>query len=360
MKIKINICLIIAAVFCINLYAQNPIKQVFFKTTTSKVFAVPDSTDMKAITNFDLAKMQSHSVVTNTDLIIDQNHDLTITNINEQKPRYENDYEFEVGKVISNKFGTVLYGHDGNKLYNNQYPEVNKEFEIQNDAIESYGLFPAITIDNNLIDLYSSIGFTTSISADGAFSAINDSIEFYLDTKKMIVETRIFKGNELQISDWKQYQYVDNYLIPKVFVMTTYDKLSTGIRLQINEIVNYNSYTIINENNEAVVSYIEKVSSFMNNEGIAVNKFKELEKKNPNIVVFPNPSTDNISVEIPLFATDYVNVDITNTLGTVVMTLNDVKNDSKVNIDISTLRSGVYILRCGNGNQMKTARFVKQ
>lgn len=359
MIIKTKICLIIASAFCINMYAQTPIKQVFFKTTTTKIFAVPVSTNMDSITNFDFAKIHSNHTVTNTDMVIDENRDLTITNINEQKPRYENDYEFEIGKVVTNKFGTILYDHRGGLLDNNQYNEVDKNFTITEDAIENYGIMPDINIDENLIQIYTSQGFTVSVNEEGAFSAINDSIEIYLDPIKLIMEMRIFYNNQLQISDWKQYQKIDEKIIPKVFVMTTYDLLSSGIRLQISEVTNYNSYTILNNIGETVISYEEKSSTIMNQDGMVINQFKEMEKKELNIVISPNPTTSNINVEIPLFGKEYVNVEIINSFGSNVLKLNDVKNDNTINIDVSPLTNGVYTLRCTSGKQFKSARFVK-
>jgi hypothetical protein len=359
MKTKTKICLIISLIFCINMYAQNPIKQVFYKTTTTKIFAVPDSTDMKAITNFDFAKIHSTNTVTNTDMVIDENRDLTITNINEQEPRYENDYEFEIGKVVTNKFGTILYDHKGGMLNNDQFIEVDKNFTLDENSIESYGIMPEIQIDDKLFQMYTSQGFTVSVTDDGAFSAINDSVEIYIDPVKLIMEMRLFKENQLQISDWKQYQKVDDKIIPKVFVMTTYDLLSAGIRLQISEVTNYNSYTILNNSGETVVSFAEKSSTMMNQEGIVINQFKEMAKKGLNIVISPNPTTSNINVEIPLFGKENVNVEIINSFGSTVLKLNDVKNDNTINIDVSSLTNGVYTLRCTSGKQFKSARFVK-
>lgn len=51
MKQKLNLCTICLLLICFNVYSQNPLKQVHFKTTQTKVYAVPKDADIKSLTS---------------------------------------------------------------------------------------------------------------------------------------------------------------------------------------------------------------------------------------------------------------------------------------------------------------------
>lgn len=360
MKQKLNLCTICLLLICFNVYSQNPLKQVHFKTTQTKVYAVPKDADIKSLTSYDLTNIRTETNTSETEMIIDRNRDLTITILNFEMPRFENDYEYEIGKVVTNKNETNLFNHKGDLLHNNKNSDEDEEFIIHEDAIEEYGLMPEFKINDDMTQLYIAMGFTVSTNDQGVFTAINDSIELYYDTKKLIMEMRIFKEKQLQISDWKQYQKIENNIIPKVFVMTTYDTFSNGIRLQISEITNYNSYSVINSAGETIVYFEDKENGMMSHKGAVINQYTETPKKESNIKIFPNPASNNINLEIPLFGTERVKVEIINSLGLTVLTLNDIENDNTINIDVSNLKEGVYIIKCSSGKQFKTGRFIKQ
>lgn len=360
MRYKPNICIITLLLICLNVYSQGPLRQLYYETTLTKMYAVPKDTDINSLSSYDLTNIRSVTNTSNTDMMIDGNRDLTVILFNHQMPRFENDYEFEIGKVVTTKHEINMYNHQGDLLLNNTFSEVDEDFTIHEDAIDSYGLMPEISISDDLIQTFISMGFTVSTNEDGVLSAINDSIELYYDTQKLIMEMRIFEKNQLQISDWKQYQKIENSIIPKVFVMTTYDTFTNGIRLQISEITNYNNYTIINSKGETIVSFEEKATSTMSHKGAVINQYTETPKKESNIKIFPNPASNNINLEIPLFGSERVKVEIINSLGLTVLALNDVENDNTINIDVSNLKEGVYMIKCSSGKQFKTGRFIKQ
>ncbi len=64
-----------------------------------------------------------------------------------------------------------------------------------------------------------------------------------------------------------------------------------------------------------------------------------------NVICYPNPATNNINVQIDAIANSNINIVITNNLGQVVKTVNNVNvaaGTSTQNLDITTLNSGLY------------------
>lgn len=71
--------------------------------------------------------------------------------------------------------------------------------------------------------------------------------------------------------------------------------------------------------------------------------------------VYPNPSNDFISLNFDNDLQDNLSVSLINTIGQVVLT-----TDKTENIDISSLKAGVYIMQLKTTNKVGTARIVKK
>jgi hypothetical protein len=76
------------------------------------------------------------------------------------------------------------------------------------------------------------------------------------------------------------------------------------------------------------------------------------------ILVYPNPATDNIFINIPenIETTNNDKAELIDILGAVKATWY-IKNGEN-NMDISNLPSGVYFLKINNKNEMKTFRIL--
>ncbi len=78
---------------------------------------------------------------------------------------------------------------------------------------------------------------------------------------------------------------------------------------------------------------------------------------NEEISIYPNPSTDNIKVNLPK-SMEYASVVVFNVLGKKVIT-QEVNATDNI-IIVSHLNSGVYLLKFTNGNVSKTLKLVKE
>lgn len=348
--------------FIENIYAQMPLRQVIMNNTVTKMYAVPTGTNIDLLSSFDLARIQPYEKSEKTELIIDDNNDLTITNYYFQQPRYELDYENGIGKSVTNKYGTYLYNHNGKEINNIENPTVDLDFNINNDALSSFGLFNFFEQDlSQLQNNYNSLGYNTLIDPDGVLHIISDSIEITIDPFKYIYEVRIFDPilNILITSDWKQYQKVNDMFIPKVFVNTNYEEMSNAIRLQVSEIIWYDSYSIIDNDGKIIVDFNRDVKKGATFSGKSISQYSETTKKSINVEVFPNPATEKITIRTPDFISDVLNIEIIDSKGNIVIKHQQIKGGIKLDIDITTLKSGNFIVKCGNGTIWKSTKFVK-
>ncbi|MEI6050740.1 MAG: T9SS type A sorting domain-containing protein, partial [Bacteroidota bacterium] len=85
---------------------------------------------------------------------------------------------------------------------------------------------------------------------------------------------------------------------------------------------------------------------------VGINKAKE-----SNLSVYPNPANDNITIEIPEGQTP-CQLSMMNLDGEVVLMYSLIR--SKTQIDISTLRGGVYFMRLTTKFKVCIEKFVKQ
>lgn len=359
---KVFLLLLLALIATLS-HGQIPLRQINSTTTISKLFAVPATTNIEEdVTTYDLARMIWEDKIQMTRMVIDQNHKLTITTLFPQTPRYEGDYEYNTGMSVTNENGTTLYGHDGAFLDSVMHQTPNPDFSFHPDSVAMFGM-------NNLFDqnlaaieeVYKSAGFTVAITGeDRVLSAINDSIEIYINPSKLIFETRFFQDDLLVYSDWKKFQRIKDFTIPMVIVFTQFESLINGTRFQASEITRYTSYTIIGVAGDTVVSFYSEPHVFQRKEEVKIARFNEMSKQIAEIRVYPNPASGQLTVEVPLFVANHVDVNIINAQGVLVYQNHGVETGSVISIDISSLAPGIYLIRCGKGEKWQATRFVKQ
>ncbi|RPI68806.1 MAG: T9SS C-terminal target domain-containing protein, partial [Ignavibacteriae bacterium] len=78
--------------------------------------------------------------------------------------------------------------------------------------------------------------------------------------------------------------------------------------------------------------------------------------------VFPNPTTGQFTIETAMAEAGNVKIELVNTVGENVMTLNEISNGGSfsMNVDMGTLASGVYNVVVTTANERWTVRLVRQ
>lgn len=75
------------------------------------------------------------------------------------------------------------------------------------------------------------------------------------------------------------------------------------------------------------------------------------------LAIYPNPATDNLTIEFPVFGIDDKTIEILDLSGKIVATTQF--SSFKVNMDISGLSNGVYFLRLSCEEGLITKKFIK-
>jgi hypothetical protein len=80
------------------------------------------------------------------------------------------------------------------------------------------------------------------------------------------------------------------------------------------------------------------------------------------ISIYPNPATDQISVEIGKVNTKKVSAEIKNVLGQTIKKIDEdiQEGKSKIEIDINGIPNGIYLIQLQNGDKISCKKFIKQ
>lgn len=99
---------------------------------------------------------------------------------------------------------------------------------------------------------------------------------------------------------------------------------------------------------------ISRVSYFTNNAALATDSFDLTD-----ITLYPNPSKNFFTIDVPLDIARTGKMEIYNTLGQKVVTKN-ITSDADLTVNVSSLTNGVYFLNLNLGDATKTLRFIKE
>lgn len=78
-----------------------------------------------------------------------------------------------------------------------------------------------------------------------------------------------------------------------------------------------------------------------------------------NIILFPNPATDVLHLDLENFSEQTLTVSITNIIGEILMEEKRIGNKINININVKDLSTGVYILRLKMRDKEKYFKFIK-
>lgn len=129
-----------------------------------------------------------------------------------------------------------------------------------------------------------------------------------------------------------------------------------------NEIANIKETTYLVENLEAGKEYCYTVTAMgtsaesdHSEEACATTSGESLAENTSLFNIFPNPATDNLSIEANEEITE---VNIYNIIG--VNVYNEQCTNNNLNVNISDFNSGVYFVKVKTGNGETVKRFIKQ
>lgn len=80
------------------------------------------------------------------------------------------------------------------------------------------------------------------------------------------------------------------------------------------------------------------------------------------IYIYPNPANDNLNIKLETPVNGYIDIEITNQTGQIVLKQKFKKTSNQItkNINISKLQNGLYFISVKNGNIQSTTKFMKK
>jgi len=126
-----------------------------------------------------------------------------------------------------------------------------------------------------------------------------------------------------------------------------------------------NLTSISNNPNTFIAKYILPVSGIIPNEddseGLIENKSFVIEDATNGIKLYPNPASDNLTIEYNNFEnTNPINIKIYDITGKEVSNYSMIKNNAASQINISNFEAGVYIITIQTQDKIIREKFIKQ
>ncbi|MFW6020107.1 MAG: T9SS type A sorting domain-containing protein [Bacteroidales bacterium] len=357
---KINTILLFflsGTIFILN--GQNPVREVDYDTYTYNMYAVPTNTDMESLTDMDLTKLMNEDKRESVNITINSSNEITITRLFNDLPQYKYNYQKMNGKIVSNKDEINIYNREGD-IVKSEESENPEQYLINEDEIANYGTTSIFDVEmSDIQEDFEQSEFEVVIMEEGEISAINDSIEVYIDPNRLLVEYLFFDDDILKRSYSEMHVVVNNYHIPKANVTTTFETLFSGTRCQRSEVVHYESYYVTDEDGETIVEYSSEAPVQSGPGKIKIRQFKDRKKKNLELKIHPNPVDDILEVELPYILSEYINMQIIDATGNVIIEEENLISGSRNSINVSNLEQGIYFIKAGNSSKWKTSKFIK-
>lgn len=339
---------------CASVWGQIPSgglqRSVEYKTSTCKTFKIGCDVVVAELSPLDFIYLEAKPAMIRFSKFVIANDWLTITNCYPQMPRYERDYEFQMGKSVTDKWGTKLYYHDGEEYYNLENETEDEQFLKNGDEIGSYGVFNGLfdvsidtlcgTLDSAGIPHYR-WGQKLLIVLEETDTNFTKRTEIETDFEQLYFETRTFVDNVHQFSNRTEYKKVNGFVIPTKSKRVYYSELPSETRYQITEIESYLSYMVKDGSGDILVEVAED----------ALADF--------SISITPDPAQDEIQIHFDPSIEGSVNVKITNAANITVWEQETFVAGDELIIDISLLESGFYTVQCTYNEQVADANFLK-
>jgi hypothetical protein len=363
--LKVVLCLLfLATIGGKEAYCQIQ-RQVNSSTITKTTCAVPSYIDEDSISALDIIAMEYDDLEKCTEQVINAENELTVIDYYPQQPRWENDYQYMIGKSVTSKDGTVLYDHEGNEYY--RLDSYNPDFILSQYEIEDYGVFNGLFDigKEELIELLQMSGFEVS-EQDGFIIASFENIEIAINLDELIVETRFFgeedneffaeEGNKLEMSDRRNYIKVNNYIVPVKNIRVHYSTLPSGIPYEITEEESYLFYQVINKNNSIVKTGNESI--FNNCVTNSVTGIETIQQQTTELKIYPNPTNGTLHVTSYALHENTV-IELFDIYGKNLLSIPSILYH-ETTIDIIHLAYGMYFMKITTNENTIIKKIVKQ
>ncbi len=184
------------------------------------------------------------------------------------------------------------------------------------------------------------------------YSANNDKLS--IDVRPMVRNEVIRLGFDVDVFDRTFSVRVDDYNIPEGTQLYLHDKFLNVVK-PMSQGMHYD-FTVSSSDVNS-----QGANRFEINVSDVVTGVNEVAAGTVNLVMLPNPATDNVMISFEAQKTGAAEIKISNLMGQQVygQNLGNVKA-AQVNVPLQQLANGIYMVTIKCGNQTITERLVKQ
>jgi hypothetical protein len=183
------------------------------------------------------------------------------------------------------------------------------------------------------------------------------------------IELTRFEGecsNGQVILNWQTASEINNSEFKIERSTNGIDFETIGSVISIGASGRINNYSYIDEDNLDVTCYYRLTQKDFDGK-TSSSKIISVEhacarKLNSEIITYPNPSNDYVVLDIKLYQTSLVSIDIVNEIGRSIKKYDANKYDigmTSINLDISKLNAGIYFLKVLINDQLTNQKLVK-
>ena len=343
-KKKQHVAALMVSMVTLSVSGQAIQREVSYTTSTSKSYTVPCDATMEGLSAYDSTYLKASEPLLRQAKQVVENGWLTIINAYPQHPYYDPCYGFQIGKSVTNKWGTTLYDIH-NEVYSNLENEaVNESFAILAAEIASYGVFNNLftSIDVACAQLeFNAIPYQR-LGQKLLFISDDDDdfrVETEMDFELLYVEKRMFRGEVQEFTERTTFLQQNGWIVPTQSKKVYNDELPCGIPYQITQTETYLSYKVVGVNGNVIVNVENTIPtiSLM----VTLNDTKTLA-----FVHFSAPIDGTVHAKIVNAANEVVLEQELHVVG------------SLLTLDISGLEVGTYTLICTHENAEAQANFM--
>jgi len=183
-----------------------------------------------------------------------------------------------------------------------------------------------------------------------SLSADNQQLAWDARDESTITDGTVIPMNISSVPKTTYTLQVSDYSLPANKTVYLHDKYTNSYVL-LNNGTSY-PFTVNSDLNSQGQNRIELLFNDVNNNtGVASVNTQS------NVRIVPNPATNNINLSYNSSFTGVKQISIINALGQVVKTL--ATGEQNVNVSVSDLPGGIYIVKTTTGNSIFTERFIK-
>jgi hypothetical protein len=363
MRRKIQLIMLLIAL-SLSLNAQNWSKEVKCTSVIQTHFAIPEEVDVESLSSMDIVRMIAKEKQEEVHYGIDRNGLLTTTYTNLLQPEYYGDYDQSIYRMVSTIDGSRFYNHDNREIAYmrpEEDPEFNPDiYRLIPEVVRQFGLYNALferPVDRQ-IARFADAGYHVRMDNRlNQLTAIARDKEIIVNFDNLWIEVHELENGRIVSLHYSQYQQIRDNIIPFAEKTVSYDTLPSGIQFQIIENKTIANYSIV-QDKKTVVEFTNSKEATMPTKGMIVAQYTEQAAQPEEWTVYPNPANDKCTITFLNEAANHITVEIIDMQGKIVYSQKNASGFT-IDLDISSLVNGSYLIRAGKDNVWNTTKIIK-